>query len=71
MTLNQAVKRVFLEEFARYITDNADQSIDNETVANVSNELNAVLQESGALVAGGFLTRCANIAQNGFEGEDR
>lgn len=70
-SLNQTVKQIFLEEFARYITDNADQSIDNETVANVSNELNAVLQESGALVAGGFLTRCANIAQNGMEGEDR
>ena len=70
-SLNETVKQIFLEEFARYITDNADQSIDNETVANVSNELNAVLQESGALVAGGFLTRCANIAQNGFEGEDR
>ena len=70
-SLNQEVKRIFLEEFARYITDNADQSIDNETVANVSNELNAVLQEYGALVAGGFLTRCADIAQNGFEGENR
>ena len=70
-SLNQTVKQIFLEEFARYITDNADQSIDNETVANVSNKLNAVLQESGALVAGGFLTRCANIAQNRMEGEDR
>ena len=63
-SLNEAVKNVFLEEYITYMQSGGVWNLG--TNDELKDELNNMLQESGALVAGGFLTRCANIAQLGL-----
>ena len=62
-SLNEAVKNVFLEEYITYMQSGGGNLGTND---ELEDELNYMLQASEALVAGGFLTRCANIAQLGL-----
>ena len=63
-SLNEAVKNVFLEEYITYMQSGGGWNLG--TNDELEDELNSMLQASQALVAGGFLTRCANIAQLGL-----